>query len=320
MTILNVDTTIAPLRSGGDIMDWRTLQSDRDLPVFVDAAVELHRPLFERLSSAERPFFNDYWLRRFNEARAYLHANGSEAMVLVTVPRSPDLHPFRWGIRTLAYREEIRGAIVLPDGVGLERAFTLPSPTGTVPAAPIIAGTTHEPVQLSYVRSLADIDPVSPHETAPLEFRTARSDDLEPILHLLERAYADFDDVDPELFPQREEVRQIIEHGAGWCFVAVAPDDPAQLVAMASYVLHPLQLVGVPVILVADLAVDPNQRRRGLARNLQRFAYACMRGAGYRWVYGNIDPGNLASRGQAEAVGREVWFQAVRFREEGPEE
>jgi len=44
-----------------------------------------------------------------------------------------------------------------------------------------------------------------------------------------------------------------------------------------------------------------------------------MRGAGYRWVYGNIDPGNLASRRQAEAVGREVWFQAVRFREEGPE-
>ncbi len=301
-------------------MDWRTLQSDRDLPAFVDAAVELHRPLFERLSSAERPFFNDYWLRRFNEARAYLHANGSEAMALVTVPRSPDLHPFRWGIRTMAYREEIRGAIVLPDDVGLERAFTLPSPTGTVPAAPIIAGTTHEPVQLSYVRSLTDIDPVSPDETAPLKFRTARSDDLEPILHLLERAYANFDDVDPELFPQREEVRQIIEHGAGWCFVAAAPDDPAQLVAMASYVLHPLQLVGVPVVLVADLAVDPDQRRRGLARNLQRFAYAYMRGAGYRWVYGNIDPGNLASRGQAEAVGREVWFQAVRFREEGTEE
>ena len=78
-------------------------------------------------------------------------------------------------------------------------------------------------------------------------------------------------------------------------------------------------LVGVPVVLVADLAVDPDQRRRGLARNLQRFAYACMRGAGYRWVYGNIDPGNLASRGQAEAVGREVWFQAVRFRKEGNE-
>ena len=320
MSILNVDTTIAPPRSGGDIMDWRTLQSDRDLPAFVDAAVELHRPLFERLSSAERPFFNDYWLRRFNEARAYLHANGSVAMALVTVPRSLDLHSFRWGIRTLAYGEEIRGAIVLPDDVGLERAFTLPSPTGTVSAAPIIARTTHEPVQLSYVRSLADIDPVSSHEAAPLEFRTARSDDLDPILHLLKRAYADFDDVDPELFPQHEEVRQIIEHGAGWCFVAAAPDDPAQLVAMASYVLHPLQLVGVPVVLVADLAVDPDQRRRGLARNLQRFAYASLRGAGYRWVYGNIDPRNLASRGQAEAVGREVWFQAVRFREQGTEE
>lgn len=300
-------------------MDWRNLQNDRDLPAFIDAAVELHRPLFERLAPTERPFFNDYWLRRFNEARAYLHANGSEAMALVTVPRSSDLHPFRWGIRTMAYREEIRGAIVLPNEVGLERAFTLPSPTGTVSAAPIIAGTTHKPVQLSYVRSLADIDPVSPDETVPLEFRTARTDDLASILHLLKRAYADFDDVDPELFSQREEIRQIINYGAGWCFVAAAPDDPAQLIAMASYVLHPLQLVGVPVVLVADLAVDPDQRRRGLARNLQRFAYASMRGAGYRWVYGNIDPGNLASRGQAEAVGREVWFQAVRFREEGTE-
>ena len=87
-------------------------------------------------------------------------------------------------------------------------------------------------------------------------------------------------------------------HGAGWCFVAAAQDVPAQLAAMASYVVHPLQLVGVPVVLVADLAVDPDQRRRGLARNLQRFAYAYMHGAGYRWVYGNIDPGNLASRRQ----------------------
>jgi len=56
-----------------------------------------------------------------------------------------------------------------------------------------------------------------------------------------------------------------------------------------------------------------------LARNLQRFAYARLRSAGYRWVYGNIDPGNLASRGQAEAAGREVWLQAVRFREAGIE-
>ncbi|MCZ6734802.1 MAG: GNAT family N-acetyltransferase, partial [Planctomycetota bacterium] len=264
-------------------------------------------------------FFNDYWLRRFNEARAYLHVNGSEAMALVTVPRSADLHEFRWGIRTMAFREEIRGAIVLPDDVGLERAFTLPSPTGTVSPAPIIAGTMHEPVQLSYVRSLANIDPISPDETTALQFRTASTDDLEPILHLLARAYVDFGDMDAELFRQREEVRHIIEHGAGWCFVAAAPDDPAQLIAMASYVLHPLQLVGVPVVLVADLAVDPDQRRRGIARSLQRFAYASMRSAGYRWVYGNIDPGNFASRRQAEAVGREVWFQAVRFREEGTE-
>ncbi len=300
-------------------MDWRIFQSDRDIPAFIDAAFELHRPLFERLSAAERPFFNDYWLRRFNEARAYLHVNGSEAMALVTVPRSPDLHPLRWGIRTMAYREEIRGTIVLPNDVDLERAYTLPSPTGTVWPAPIIAGTTHEPVQLSYVRSLANSDPISPDETVALKFRTARTDDIEPILHLLKRAYVDFEDMDPELFSQREEVRHIIEHGAGWCFVAAAPDDPAQLIAMASYVLHPLQLVGVPVILVADLAVDPCKRRRGIARSLQRFAYKSMGSAGYRWVYGNIDPGNVASRHQAEAVGREVWFQAVRFREDGTE-
>ena len=70
---------------------------------------------------------------------------------------------------------------------------------------------------------------------------------------------------------------------------------------------------GVPAVLISDIAVDPNHRRQGLAQFMQRRAFACLRDFGLRWVFGCIEPENHASRGQAERLGRTLWFRCVRF-------
>ncbi|MHC4948924.1 MAG: GNAT family N-acetyltransferase [Planctomycetota bacterium] len=306
-----------PLEARDDGAGWRALRAEEDLPAFMDAAVALHRGLLDRLPAAHRPHFHDHWLRRFNDARAWLLGGAGGPDALVTVPRLEGLHSYRWQTRTLACRDDAHGRLVLPPEVDLSRSFAMPRPEGAPAIRPALAGTDHEPVQLAYVRRLDGGPGGGPGDEeaadGPWTFRAATRADLAGILALLERSYADLDDVDDGLGRQREELRQIVDHDGGWCFVAVA-DGATAPVAMASYIAMELPLAGAPAALVADLAVDPPARGRGLARTLQGHAYRRLRDAGLSWVYGNIGPENDASRRQAEATGREIWVEVVRFR------
>jgi GNAT superfamily N-acetyltransferase len=290
-------------------VSWVKFESETQIPAFIDAAVALHRPIFERLAARDRPAFFDAWLRRFNDSRAYLLAPDGPAEALVTVPRAPDVHAYRWQIRTLAFRDAAAGALALPADVDLARSFTVPCPGSPLASSPL-AATTHEEIQLGYVGSLEDV----PEESAidELRLREAERGDLDAIIALLERSYDDLEDGPAGLDRQREELREIFAHDAGWCFVAT-PAATSEPIAMASYLMLHVPLSGVPAPLVGDLAVDPGHRRRGIARTLQRFAARRLRAAGCRWIFGNIDPGNAASRAQAEALRRTVWYRVIFF-------
>jgi GNAT superfamily N-acetyltransferase len=291
-------------------MAWTRFESDADVPLFIEAAVDLHRALFDRLPAGQRPLFFDGWLRLLNDAHAFvLTDGGAPAAALVTIPRAPDTHAYRWRIRTLACRDELRGTLVLPGEVDLSRSFVMPCPDGATRPGPVVAGATATCVQIGYARRLDDLDDAP---AAEWRFRPVRRADVDPLIDLFGRAYAGFEDADPDLTRQREELREIVEHGGGWGWVATGADDTVPI-AVASYIAVALPLAMVPAVLVGDLAVEPRERGRGLARALQRHAYRRLHEAGHTWVYGNIDPDNTASRRQAEAMERAVWYEAIRF-------
>lgn len=286
-------------------MSWRRLESSSDIRPFMEAAVALHRPLLDRIEPALRPWFFDYWLRLFNQSRAYL-LEGDDA-ALVTVPRRPDLHEYRWQSRTLA----VGGStpIVLPDDVDLSRSFVMPRFDGSVGDVDrTIRDASGRPVQLGYVRALGR----EPAADASVRLRPGRADELDELMSLVDRGYAEFGEEDDRgREPVRVELRQIFEHDAGWCIVAVDADD--RPIAMASYIAMHVPLLGVPAALVADLVVDPACRRRGLARAVQTEAARRLHAAGVTHLLGNIDPGNTGSRRQAESCGRTIWYEAIRF-------
>lgn len=311
---------------------WRKLEAEAEIPIFIDAAAALHKPLLDRLARGERPFFFDHWLTRFNHSDAWWLPETQGGPALVTAPRIADRHEYRWQVRTLAIGAGCRTDLDLPTDVGVERSFLMPRPCGEPSTNSVLSPMTAEPVQLGYVVRI-DNDDGAAAEPGEWRFHESAQEHVGPILALLERAYPWLDEalsqapigspqryeVDPtDLHRQREELRQLAEYGAGWCFHATREDDSAPI-AMVSYLAMPLPLVGAPSALAGDLAVETSQRGRGLARALQRFACRKLHQDGVRWLHGNIDPNNIASRRQAEAMGRTIWWEAVRFRPEGGE-
>lgn len=292
-------------------VQWIQFKSDADIPAFLDAALQTHRALFDRLAPDDRPHFFDYWQRLLNHSNAWRLGDGRETVALVTVPRVADLHSYRWHSRTLAWAADFAGGFNLPPDMNLERSFVVPADLAPNPMnVQVIAGAAGRCVQTGYVAKLAELGTTSPPDG--LSFRAFERDDLEPVLELLHAGYASQAEPEPDLSRQRVELRQVLDADAGWCFVATTGGSERP-VAVASYILLQIPLVGVPAALVGDLAVRADFRGRGLARTLQRWAADRLRDAGLRWIFGNILPDNPASQRQAAAVGRAPWYCAVRF-------
>ena len=290
---------------------WSELKGDDQIPAFLDAVSTLYRDVIDRLPAEDRPFFFDYWLRLFNIAATHVATVDGLPHAIVTQPFRPGTHEFRWETATLACSDELHGRLVLPPGVDCGQGFRM-SAIGT-------AGRTSSPLlgfdgrenQRGYARSLTDFS-LDNEADAPWSVRRIRREDFEEAIDLLRRSEVSDEDPDPDLSESTEELRQVIENDAGWCWVASRTGD-SSLCGIVCYAAMHLPDAGVPAVLISDIAVDPEHRRQGLAQYMQRHGFACLRDLGLRWVFGCIEPDNHASCGQAERLGRTLWFRCVRF-------
>ena len=290
---------------------WSELKGDDQIPAFLDAVSTLYRDVIDRLPAEDRPFFFDYWLRLFNIAATHVATVDGLPHAIVTQPFRPGTHEFRWETATLACSDELHGRLVLPPGVDCGQSFRM-SAIGT-------AGRTSSPLlgfdgrenQRGYARSLTDFS-LDNEADAPWSVRRIRREDFEEAIDLLRRSEVSDEDPDPDLSESTEELRQVIENDAGWCWVASRTGD-SSLCGIVCYAAMHLPDAGVPAVLISDIAVDPEHRRQGLAQYMQRHGFACLRDLGLRWVFGCIEPDNHASCGQAERLGRTLWFRCIRF-------
>ena len=290
---------------------WSVLEGDDQIPAFLDAVATLYRGVLDGLPAEDRPFFFDYWLRTFNLAATHLATVDGLPHALVTQPFRPGTHEFRWETATLACSEELDGRLVLPLGVDAEQSFRMSAIGDAGRRSSPLLGLHGRENQRGYACSLTDCS-FEAEADAPWTVRRVRREDFEEAIDLLRRSCISQEDPDPDLSESSEELRQVIENDAGWCWVASRAGE-SSLCGIACYAAMHLPDAGVPAVLISDIAVDPGHRRQGLAQFMQRQAYACLRDLGLRWVFGCIEPDNHASCGQAERLGRMLWFRCVRF-------
>ena len=286
---------------------WVRFEGDSQIGDFMNAAVQLHQPILDRLSDDQRPFFHDYWLRTFNDSLTFLGMIDGEPHALISQPSHSDIHQYRWRTSSLACSDDVFGELILPKEIALNQAFMLSS----CRVGSAIPGTRAVEKQLGYARSLSDVSD-SPLDNETWQIEALTHEDLEETLALMKRGYAVEEGDALNLVEQRTELSQILEHDAGWCWIARSPDD-GTIRGVVSYIANHIPLAGVPAILVADLVVDPRNQGRGIATHLQRFAYRELREQGLALVFGNIDPQNKASRRQAELLERSIWYRAIVF-------
>jgi GNAT superfamily N-acetyltransferase len=298
------------LGSTPDIV-WDVLEGDDQIPGFLDAVSTLYRDVLDRLPTDDRPFFFDYWLRLFNIASTHVATADGVPHAILTQPHRPGTHEFRWETATLACSDEFRGRLVLPPGVDPDQSFRMPVIDGGDEIVSPLRGTRAVENQRGYARSLTEC-PFETEADAPWSIRRVRREDFEEAIDLLRRSELSDEDPDPDLSESSEELRQVIENDAGWCWVASRSGE-SNLCGIACYAAMHLPDAGVPAVLVSDIAVDPEHRRQGLAQFMQHQAFACLRDLGLRWVFGCIEPENHASCRQAERLGRQLWFRCVRF-------
>jgi ribosomal protein S18 acetylase RimI-like enzyme len=300
-------------------MKWHKLENDSDIPKFMDAAIALLRPTLMQLCPLEKTHFYDWWLRRFNDSDSYLMTDEGRFEVIVTVPHVSDIHSYRWNARILLVRHDRTDPVFLPAEINLNRSFFVPNfPLPSVNETRILQIAVGQVVQLEYGRLLDET--LVETDCLPIDgitIRRATAEDYDDIMALIERAYVDLTETSAGLYTQREELQRILEYDFGWCYVAESNrESKARIVGMASYITMHVPVIGVPGALVADLAVEPVMRRKGIAKSLQLFAYRQLSREGLRWLFGNIAPENESSLKQVESLGRTIWGRAVHFKQD----
>ena len=84
-------------------------------------------------------------------------------------------------------------------------------------------------------------------------------------------------------------------------------------IAFCFYEGFEMPLTGSPCLLVDDIVVKPEFRRQRIATSLQAFAYDRLKGKNIHWVLGNIEPDNISSMKQAQALNRFAWASMVQL-------
>lgn len=265
---------------------------------FLDLLLRLNRPLFIQLSDFEKSLFYHYWYNILNEHDCWLLHQSNQDVAFVSRPSWQTKHWMRWPESILLYDKTIIGTLVLPEEIRGETAFR----TGHI-------SQNMRQLQTAYALNLTHFQTNNYEIRHPdTQFLTIGSQHLDQLNDLLSK---------PEHVSEsyyRDELKRMVlrnqDDSYGLGYYATVAGKP---MAIVFYEAFQLPLTGTPCMLVSDILVDTEHRRKGIATHLQQFAYLDMQSRGIHWVLGNIDSDNEASRKQAEKLQRIPWAYQVKI-------
>ena len=289
-------------------MEWIKFE-DKYLNKFLCFIKEELLYYFDKLSDLEKSYFYHFWLKILNEHKCFLLLKEDKASGFISKPEWEVKHWIRWPENYLILRDEEMGELSLPVEFKKERFFR----TGSSQAGKVLKGKI---TQGAFVRNLQDFDiktVVSINNEINCFELNEEADNR--ILSLLDREIRDAD-VEPGFYEDYylpELVRNIKsnhKNRTGFCFYACMKnsDNP---IAISFYDGFELPFTGAPCLLINDIVVKKEQRRKRVATTLQAYAYERLKKHNVRWVMGNIETGNTSSMKQAEALKRYEWTSVI---------
>lgn len=266
---------------------WLHFSSGAQFSKFVDAILNLSADLIKRLDKNEIPFFFDYWLNRLNLCDVWIFFHEDKVVALLSKPKCKDIHSERWQYSTLLIDSNYSLALPLP--------FESEKPIALLTPVQDYSRNFQEKFRLSYFQRCYSrtTEKLPKIETIKgVQFELVLEDSVEKASQLLDGGYHWEGQPDGYIECVKTEISRAAKLQAGWCFMATRNSIP---IALVSYLALQTPLLGVPSVIVGDLLVVPEERGKGIASNLQMFAYHRFEEARVRWIIGNIDPKNESS-------------------------
>ncbi len=295
------------------MMDWVPF-SDQHRLRFFELVSRLNQERLSQLSGFEQTNFYHYWHKLFNEHHCWLLEQGGNDVAFVSQPVWDAKHWIRWPENMLLMEPELKRLNRFPDKLKDETVFR----TG-LNGTRNLENAELKLLQSAYVLNVQEFDQPLSHMVADeVEFQKLGSQKLPEIRELLS-AENRKSDVEPGIYEEYylpELVRMVEQNhqqsnGFGYLAIESITGDP---IGIAFYEGFEMPLTGNRCLLVSDILVKKEWRQKGIATNLQRFAYGDMRANGVNWVMGNIDPANVSSLKQAQALGRTVWSDEIEIK------
>lgn len=279
-------------------MNWICFE-DKHKKRFLTFVSQNCRNLFALLNDYEKSMFYRYWLKIFNDCENYLLTDGHSDYGFAAKSQWKPKHWLTWAENILLTEMDLAELPILPEGFSDQEFCTVHSEKLD---QSVIS-------QFCMVAELENFDKFKAgainqdfayqtttrnraEEVAELFAPEHRASDLKPGFY--EKYYL------PDLC---EKLRNNHEdyYGFSYCAIDKTTDKAA---AAVFYEAYELPLTGTPCVIIYDILVKKEFRRKHIAVSLQAHAYDDMKKKGVRWVCGNIDPGNSSSLKQAYALGR----------------
>lgn len=265
--------------------------------------------LLNELSSFEKTLFYHFWHKIFNEHDCYLLIDGERTYGFVSKPQWNVKHWIRWPENYLIIDKTMKEKITLPEPFAKEHSFR------TNNSQQINIENT-KVTQTAYVCPLDNFEfklIENINENIVCHELTEKAN--HGILNLLDRnnRHADVKAGFYEDYYLPELIKNISDNHinkTGYCFYATLKNSDKPI-AISYYDGFEMPFTGTPCLLINDIIVSVEHRKKRVATTLQAYAYEKLKQHNVKWVLGNIEPDNTSSIKQAQALKRYEWTSVV---------
>lgn len=288
-------------------MEWIKFNEEirRDILLF---AKKSSLELFEKLSPYEQSYFYHYWNKVLNEHISYALLDQGRIAAFISKPEWTTKHWMRWPENLVLVEDPSILIGNLPEEFKEDLLFRTFNSDKWVN-------------QYAYVCDLKDFHYEKlGNLNRDLDFYELGNDRLDKIESLFHRdnRHADGESGFYEDYYLPDLISNVKANhkdhfGIGFYATLKGEKDP---IAVAFYDGFELPLLGTPCMLINDIVVNKEFRRKRVATSLQAFAYNRFKQDGQRWVLGNIANDNVSSLKQAKALNRMPMTCVVELREE----